>query len=103
MVAGTFVLIRYGVPAAGGHHGIDVPTREELNRMLREAGFEVVLFRVSLGRMKALVQRPVRQVAPNSLICISRQRHRVGKPRFACDSFSPEKRDARESAEVFAK
>ena len=50
----------------GGHHGTDVPTREELDRMLGEAGFEIVLSRVSLGRMKAVVQRPVRQVAPDA-------------------------------------
>jgi hypothetical protein len=50
----------------GGHHGTDVPTREELDRMLREADFEVVLSRVSLGRIKAVVQRPVRKVVPNA-------------------------------------
>jgi ubiquinone/menaquinone biosynthesis C-methylase UbiE len=44
----------------GGHHGTDVPTRAELDRWLGEAGFEIVLSRVSLGRMKAVVQRPVR-------------------------------------------
>jgi hypothetical protein len=50
----------------GGHHGTDVPTREELDRMLCEAGFEVVLSRVSLGRMKAVAQRPARLVAPDA-------------------------------------
>ena len=66
---GTFVLIdpvRNPNKPPGGHHGTDVPTREELYRMLREADLEVVLSRVSLGRIKAVVQRPVRQVAPNA-------------------------------------
>ena len=44
----------------------DVPTREELDRMLGEAGFEIVLSRVSLGRMKAVAQRPARLVAPDA-------------------------------------
>jgi SAM-dependent methyltransferase len=66
---GTFVLIdpvRNPNKPPGGHHGTDVPTREELDRMLREADFEIVLSRVSLGRIKAVVQRPVRQVTPNA-------------------------------------
>jgi hypothetical protein len=52
--------------APDGHHGTDVPTREELNRMLGEAGFEIVLSRVLLGRMKAVAQRPARLVAPDA-------------------------------------
>jgi ubiquinone/menaquinone biosynthesis C-methylase UbiE len=66
---GTFVLIdpvRNSNKPPGGHHGTEAPTREELDRMLGEAGFEIVLSRVSLGRMKAVLQRPVRQVAPNA-------------------------------------
>src|SRR5258708_12135459 len=58
---GTFVLIdpvRNPNKPPGGHHGTDVPTREELDRMLGEAGFEIVLSRVSLGRMKAVAQSP---------------------------------------------
>jgi hypothetical protein len=50
----------------GGHHGTGVPTREELDRMLGEAGFEIVLSRVSLGRMKAVAQKPARQIAPEA-------------------------------------
>jgi SAM-dependent methyltransferase len=66
---GTFVLIdpvRNPNKPPGGHHGTDVPTREELDRMLGEAGFEIVSSRVSLGRMKAVAQRPARQVAPDA-------------------------------------
>jgi SAM-dependent methyltransferase len=57
---GTFVLIdpvRNPNKPPGGHHGTDVPTREELDRMLGEAGFEIVLSPVSLGRMKAVGKR----------------------------------------------
>jgi SAM-dependent methyltransferase len=66
---GTFALVdpvRNPNKPRGGHHGTEVPTREELDRMLGEAGFEIVLSRVSLGRMKAVAQRPVRQVAPDA-------------------------------------
>jgi hypothetical protein len=66
---GTFVLIdpvRNPNKPLSGHRGTDVPTREELDRMLCEAGFEVVLSRVSLGRMKAVAQRPARLVAPDA-------------------------------------
>jgi ubiquinone/menaquinone biosynthesis C-methylase UbiE len=66
---GTFVLIdpvRNPNKPPGGHHGTDVPTREELDLMLGETGFEIVLSRVSLGRIKAVVQRPVRRAAPDA-------------------------------------
>lgn len=57
---GTFALIdparRPGKPP-GGHHGMEVPTRDELDRMLLDAGFEVVLSRVSLGRVKAVTRK----------------------------------------------
>jgi ubiquinone/menaquinone biosynthesis C-methylase UbiE len=57
---GTFALIdpirRPGKPP-GGHHGTDVPTRDELERMLRDAGFETVLSRVSFGRVKAVTHK----------------------------------------------
>jgi hypothetical protein len=42
---GTFVLIDpvwNPSKPPGGHHGTDVPTREELDRMLGEADFEIV-------------------------------------------------------------
>jgi ubiquinone/menaquinone biosynthesis C-methylase UbiE len=54
---GTFALIdpvrKPGKPP-GGHHGTEVPTSEELQRMLREAGFDFVPPRVSMGRAKAV-------------------------------------------------
>ena len=57
---GTFALIdpirRPGKPP-GGHHGTEVPTREELNRMLADAGFEILQSRVSRGKMKAVTRR----------------------------------------------
>ena len=58
--AGTFALIdpirRPGKPP-GGHHGTAVPTREELNQMLGDAGLEILESRVSLGTMKAVTRR----------------------------------------------
>lgn len=57
---GTFALIdpirKAGKPP-GGHHGTEVPTREELGRMLREAGFETARSRESLGRVKAIARK----------------------------------------------
>ena len=57
---GTFALIdparRPGKPPSG-HHGTEVPTRDELDRMLLDAGFEIVLSRVSLGRVKAVTHK----------------------------------------------
>ena len=41
----------------GGHHGTEVPTAEELYRMLAEAGFETARSRVSLGTLRAVVRR----------------------------------------------
>jgi len=65
---GTFALIdpvrRPGKPP-GGHHGTEVPTRDELDGMLRGAGFEIVLSRVSLGSMKIVThKRKSAAVAP---------------------------------------
>ncbi len=57
---GTFALIdpirRPGKPP-GGRHGMEVPTRDELDRMLRDAGFEIVRSRVSLGSVKAVTHK----------------------------------------------
>ena len=46
-----------GGQTPGGHHGTEVLTREELDRMLRVAGFEMVMSRVSLGRVKTIVRK----------------------------------------------
>lgn len=58
--SGIFALIdpirKPGKPA-GGHHGTDVLTRDELQRMLAQAGFEVVRSRVSLGTIKAVTHK----------------------------------------------
>jgi SAM-dependent methyltransferase len=57
---GTFALIdpvRSPRKPPGGHHGTEVLTSEELDRMLSAAGFEVVQFRVSLGRAKAVMRK----------------------------------------------
>ena len=57
---GTFALIdpirKEGKPP-GGRHGTEVLTREELDRMLRLAGFETLMSRVSLGRVKKIVRK----------------------------------------------
>jgi SAM-dependent methyltransferase len=57
---GGFALIdpirKSGKPP-GGHHGTEVLTQEELDRMLREAGFETVMFRESLGRVKVVARK----------------------------------------------
>jgi len=57
---GTFALIdparRPGKPP-GGHHGMEVPTHDELERMLVDAGFEVVRSQVSMGRVKAVTRK----------------------------------------------
>ncbi len=57
---GTFALIdparRPGQPP-DGRHGMEVPTRDELDRMLVDAGFEIVQSRVSLGRVKAVTHK----------------------------------------------
>ncbi len=57
---GTFALIdparRPGQPP-NGRHGMEVPTRDELDRMLLDAGFEIVQSRVSLGRVKAVTHK----------------------------------------------
>jgi ubiquinone/menaquinone biosynthesis C-methylase UbiE len=48
---GTFALIdpvRNSGKPSGSHHGLEVMTSEELYRMLGEAGFEILRFRVSL-------------------------------------------------------
>ena len=58
--SGTFALIdpirRPGKPP-GGHHGTEVPTSEELDRMLGEAGFEILRSRISLRRVKAVTHK----------------------------------------------
>ena len=57
---GTLALIdpvRKSAKAPGGHHGTEVLTREELQRMLGKAGFRSVSPRVSMGRAKAVVHK----------------------------------------------
>ena len=60
--AGRFALIdpirRPGKPP-GGHHGTEVPTIEELQRMLEESGFEFMPLRVSIGRAKTVAHKAV--------------------------------------------
>ena len=41
----------------GGHHGTEVLTNDELQRMLGKAGFRSVSPRVSLGRAKVVVHK----------------------------------------------
>ena len=57
---GTFALIdparRPGKPPRG-HRGMEVLTPDELDRMLLDAGFEIVLSRVSIGRVKAVTHK----------------------------------------------
>jgi len=57
---GTFALIdparRPGKPPRG-HRGMEVLTPDELDRMLLDAGFEIVLSRVSMGRVKAVTHK----------------------------------------------
>lgn len=63
---GTFALIdpiRNPAKPACGHHGTEVTTRDELNRMLDEAGFEIVRARISLGIMRAVTHK-ARNTAP---------------------------------------
>jgi ubiquinone/menaquinone biosynthesis C-methylase UbiE len=64
---GTFALIdparRPGKPP-GGHHGMEVLTPDELDRMLLDAGFEIVRSRVSLGRVKAVTHKRKSVTAP---------------------------------------
>jgi ubiquinone/menaquinone biosynthesis C-methylase UbiE len=58
--SGTFALIdpiRRANKPAGGHHGTEVPTSDELNRMLAEAGFEVAKSRTSSWRAKAVMYK----------------------------------------------
>ncbi|MGH7933358.1 MAG: class I SAM-dependent methyltransferase [Candidatus Binataceae bacterium] len=58
--SGTFAMIdpiRNPGSRPGRHHGTEVPTRDELNRMLCDAGFEIVLSRISIGRMKAVTRK----------------------------------------------
>ncbi|HYB89688.1 MAG TPA: methyltransferase domain-containing protein [Candidatus Binataceae bacterium] len=58
--AGAFALIdlirKPGSPPRA-HDGTEVLTREELDGMLREAGFETVTSRASFGRVRAVVRR----------------------------------------------
>jgi len=58
--AGTFALIdpvrRPGQPP-GRHDGMEVQTHDELDRMLHDAGFEIVMSRVSLGRVRAVTHK----------------------------------------------
>src|SRR6266436_3035218 len=57
---GTFALIdpiRSPSKPAGGHHGTQVPTRDELDRMLDEAGFEIDRARISMGSIKAVAHK----------------------------------------------
>ncbi len=41
----------------GGHHGTEVLTREELERMLAQAGFDLVRAGVSFGAMRAVAHK----------------------------------------------
>ena len=58
--SGFFAMIdpvrKSGTPP-GGHHGTEVLTREELDRMLRETGFEVLKSRLSLGRVQTVTRK----------------------------------------------
>jgi len=57
---GTFALIdpvRKPGKSSGHHHGLEVPTTEELHRMLGEAGFEILRSHVSLRSLKAVVRK----------------------------------------------
>lgn len=57
---GTFALIdpvRSAGKPPGGHHGTEVPTSKELERMLAAAGFEILRSRVSLARAKAVMRK----------------------------------------------
>ena len=57
--SGVFAMIdpvrKLGQPQ--GHHGTEVPTRAELERMLAAAGFETVSARVSLGTIRAVARK----------------------------------------------
>jgi SAM-dependent methyltransferase len=58
--SGTFALIdpiRRPRKPPGGHHGTQVPTREELDRMLGDAGFEIERSRISMGTVKAVTHK----------------------------------------------
>jgi SAM-dependent methyltransferase len=62
---GTFALIdpiRSPIKPPGGHHGTEVPTSEELERMLGEAGFRIVRSRISMGRAKVVTRKARREV-----------------------------------------
>ncbi len=57
---GTFALIdpvRRPGRRPGGHHGTQVPTVEELQQMLREAGFDFMPPRVSMGMARTLARK----------------------------------------------
>ena len=58
--SGTMALIdpvRGAGKPPGGHHGTEVLTREELERMVAETGFELMRSRVSLGTVKAVARK----------------------------------------------
>jgi ubiquinone/menaquinone biosynthesis C-methylase UbiE len=58
--SGTFALIdpiRSAGKPPGGHHGTEVPTIGELDRMLTEAGFEVAPSRISMGTAKMVTHK----------------------------------------------
>ena len=57
---GNFALIdplRSAGNPARGHRGTDVPTRGELERMLAEAGFEIVRSRISRRKLRAVTRK----------------------------------------------
>jgi ubiquinone/menaquinone biosynthesis C-methylase UbiE len=57
---GIFALIdpvRNSNKPPGGHHGTEVLTRDELQRMLDTAGFSIARCRVSLGSIKAVMNK----------------------------------------------
>ncbi|MFZ0889733.1 MAG: methyltransferase domain-containing protein [Candidatus Binataceae bacterium] len=58
--SGNFALIdplRSAGKPPRGHHGTDVPTRGELERMLGEAGFEIVRSHISRKKVRALTRK----------------------------------------------
>ena len=61
---GTFALIdpvRNAGKPSGSHRGLEVATSEGLHCMLGETGFEILLSHVSLGSLKAVVRKKIRE------------------------------------------
>ena len=68
---GTFALIdpvRNPGKPPGSHHGLEVSTSDELQRMLAEAGFEILRSRVLLGSLRAVARkRDLRTCQPTNV------------------------------------